>query len=71
VEIWKRGAGVVATGQWELSELGEEISELWLIHEMRTGRCQASDSIGSFLIFHTPQPPCCLRQSVTDLELRK
>lgn len=48
VEIWNHGAGVVATGQWELSQLGEEISELRLIHEMRTGRCQASDSIGSF-----------------------
>jgi hypothetical protein len=26
--IWKRGAGVAMTHQWELSELGGKISEL-------------------------------------------
>ena len=48
VGIWKRGASMVVTCQWELSELGGEISELWVREsaEMRTGqpasRCLAS-----------------------------
>ena len=28
--IWKSGAGVVVTCQWELSELGGKILELWV-----------------------------------------
>ena len=28
--IWEHGAGVAMTHQWELSELGGEISELWV-----------------------------------------
>ena len=49
VGIWKCGAGVVVTCQWELSLLGGKISELWVRESSRDENMArwylASDSV--------------------------
>ena len=37
VGVWKSGVGVVVTRQWEFSELGGEISELWVRESPQDG----------------------------------